>query len=92
MRGIPGVMYVRGRTQSDVQSWVDTVHGLRYKDYQLAAPVESIAGGEQGGSTLEMESPLGILEEVGTVKEIATSMEAKGIISWWRSAMGFARE
>lgn len=90
--GIPGVMYVSGRTRPDVQSWVDTVHGLRYKDYQLAAPVGSVTQLEQIGSKSEGESPLGVLEEVATVKEMAASMESKGLINWWRVAMGFAQE
>lgn len=90
--GIPGVMYVRGRTRPDVQSWVDIVHSLRYKDYQLAAPVGRVAASEQTGSESETESPLGILEEVATVKEMAASMASKGVTSWWRLAMGFAQE
>ncbi|ETI29207.1 hypothetical protein G647_01660 [Cladophialophora carrionii CBS 160.54] len=86
--GIPGVMYVRGSDPAQVQKWVDTVHGLRYKDYQLVAPVATIAGAEsQSGFAKE-----GILQEVETVKEMAVYMERQGIQRWWRAAMGFAME
>ncbi|KIW72180.1 hypothetical protein PV04_00396 [Phialophora macrospora] len=86
--GIPGVMYVRGSDQSQVQSWVDTVHGLRYKDYQLVAPVTAVAGADvQSGLT-----KAGILQEVETVKEMAAYMERAGIQKWWRAAMGFVTE
>src|ERR1700760_785793 len=44
--GIPGVMYVRGTDRTQVQKWVDTVHGLRYKDYQLVSPVSAVDGPE----------------------------------------------
>jgi hypothetical protein len=90
--GIPGVMYVSGGTKPDVQSWVDIVHDLRYKDYQLAAPVRSVAPAAQAGLHSKDESPWGVLEEVATVKEMAAYMESKGLINWWRVAMGFARE
>ncbi|OCT54392.1 hypothetical protein CLCR_00992 [Cladophialophora carrionii] len=86
--GIPGVMYVRGSDQAQVQKWVDNVHGLRYKDYQLVAPVATIAGaGSQSGFAKE-----GILQEVETMKEMAAHMERQGIQRWWRAAMGFANE
>jgi hypothetical protein len=85
--GIPGVMYVRG-DQHKVQQWVDSVHELRYKDFQLAAPVSAITEtGTQAEST-----KTGILEEVETVKEMAKKMEAIGIQHWWRTAMGFVHD
>ncbi|KEF63254.1 uncharacterized protein A1O9_01231 [Exophiala aquamarina CBS 119918] len=89
--GIPGVMYVCGGTKPDVQSWVDIVHELRYKDYQLVAPVRTVATTDQACLESSYES-LGVLEEVATVKEMAAHMESKGVMHWWRVAMGFARE
>ena len=83
--GIPGVMYVRGDDEVRVQQWVDTVHALKYKDYQLAAPVDVVE--EQQQST-----KIGILEEVETLKEMGAQMDAKGIQKWWRAAMGFVHE
>jgi len=80
-------MYVRGRERSDVQKWVDTVHDLRYKDYQLVAPVEAVPFDEEN-----VQTTLGALEEVDTVKEMAAHMEAQGLQKWWRVAMGFIRE
>ena len=41
--GTPGMMYVESRKAVNVQKWVDTVHGLRYKDYQLVSPVAVVA-------------------------------------------------
>jgi len=90
--GIPGVIYVRGGTKPEVQNWVDTVHDLRYKDYQLAAPVRSVPGMDQPCSGTKDASPLGVLEEVATVKEMAAYMESHSLTHWWRVAMGFARE
>jgi len=85
--GIPGVMYVRGN-QAQVQKWVDCVHDLRYKDYQLAAAVQAIAGTEGQ----DENAKAGMLEEVETVKQMGAKMEARGIQKWWRTAMGFVHE
>ncbi|KIX00463.1 uncharacterized protein Z518_10603 [Rhinocladiella mackenziei CBS 650.93] len=85
--GIPGVMYVQGHDRSNVQKWVDTVHDLRYKDYQLVAPVNSVED-----SQISPHNPgikLGALEEVATVKEMAAQMESRGLQKWWRGAMGW---
>ncbi|EXJ65214.1 hypothetical protein A1O7_01555 [Cladophialophora yegresii CBS 114405] len=81
-------MYVRGSDQSHVQKWVDTVHGLRYKDYQLVAPVATVAGAE----LLSGLTQAGTLQEVETVKEMAAHMERQGLQRWWRAAMGFVNE
>ena len=84
--GSPGLMYVESSEQKDTQIWVDTAHGLRYKDYQLVSPTSA--------ATKEvvpaMES--GVLEEVGTVRDFATIMESKGLLRWWRTAMGYVHE
>jgi len=88
--GVPGVMYVEGKLQSDVQKWVDTVHDLRYKDYQLVAPVRAISKLETAPERPPNE--LGNVEEVETVKEMAARMESRGLQQWWRVAMGFAHE
>jgi len=85
--GIPGVMYVEGRDKMAVQNWVDTVHGLRYKDYQLAAAVAEVAG-----ASSEQPAGLGTLQEVDTVKELGARMDRKGLTKWWRNAMGYAHD
>ncbi|KAJ4504800.1 hypothetical protein HRR83_003066 [Exophiala dermatitidis] len=91
--GVPGVMYVRGEDKYNVQKWVDTVHELRYKDYQLVAPVHAVPPDTQlERDAGDSEPSLGILEEVDTVKEMAAHMEKRGLQKWWRVAMGFARE
>jgi hypothetical protein len=78
-------MYVRGEDRVQVQKWVDTVHELRYKNYQLAVPVCPV---EVDAKRIE----LGGLQEVETVKDMAAAMEAKGLQKWWRMAMGFVCE
>ena len=83
--GVPGVMYVHGEGQDSVQNWVDTVHDLRYKDYQLAAAVSDAGTKPRLGA-------LGVLEEVATVKEMAVKMEEARLIEWWRKAMGFENQ
>ncbi len=89
--GIPGVMYVVGADQADVQKWVDTVHDLRYKDYQLVAPVSALPPPSPSESAAEGTS-LGALDEVATVKEMAARMQSRGLQRWWRVAMGYLRE
>lgn len=81
--GVPGVMYVESRLEKDAQDWVDTVHSLRYKDYQLVAPTSRAMG------KVVPSVDFGTLEEVDTVKEFAAKMEAKGLLLWWRTSMGF---
>ena len=77
------MMYVESDTEQTTQSWVDTVHDLRYKDYQLVAPTSA------AGKRAQASSEHGILREVDTVKGFAAEMETKGLLTWWRTAMGF---
>ena len=76
-------MYVQSHERNSVQDWVDTVHGLRYKDYQLVAPAEKAENRSSLGE-------FGTLEEVATVKEMGARLEDAGIFGWWRKAMGFS--
>jgi hypothetical protein len=83
--GVPGVMYVQGAEASVVRAWVDTVHDLRYKDYQLAA------------APSVMPRPLwlgaqGVLEELESVKELGQRFDEAELKDWWRKAMGFAKD
>lgn len=80
--GVPGVMFVQGDGKDAVQAWVDAVHELRYKEYQLAAPVAMAAA-----KTVVKQEPK--LEEVATVKEMGAIMDSAGLREWWRKAMGF---
>ena len=79
-------MYVQGEDSESTQHWVDLVHNLRYKDYQLSAPVMATKANEV------WISDRGSLEEVTTVKEMAARMEGAGLHEWWRKAMGFSKE
>lgn len=79
-------MYVCGGDKNLVQAWVDKVHELRYKDYQLAAGVQTVTDGKQ---PTKSAVEIGILKEVETVKEMAAIMESTGQREWWRRAMGF---
>jgi hypothetical protein len=83
-------MYVQGTDRAAVQRWVDTVHDLRYKDYRLVAPVRPVPESQE--KLQEHGIRMGSLDEVDTVKGMAAVMEANGLLKWWRTAMGFARE
>lgn len=84
--GVPGVMYVESKLEKNTQAWVDTVHSLRYKDYQLVAPTSCAS--EKAIPSMES----GTLKEVDAVKEFAAEMEAKGLLPWWRTSMGFVHD
>lgn len=60
---------------------------LRYKDYQLIA--RPTVGEVELESSNKMQSRNG-LHEVGSVKEFSTCMEERGVLLWWRRAMGYA--
>lgn len=84
--GSPGMMYVEGKQEEDVSSWVSIVQKLRYKDYQLVSrpgPTESDA------STLNRTTRKPGLMEVTTVKEFGFIMQERGLLDWWRTAMGY---
>lgn len=50
--GCPGIMYVEGHQQDDVESWVGAVKALRYKDFQLVTRPQELAD-ESGGEARE---------------------------------------
>ena len=83
----PGVMYVESRNKEKVRKWVDTVHGLRYKDYQLVSPTSIVPGRAIAAAGDSFD-----FEEVGTVKDFGAKMQEKGILDWWRKAMGYLSE
>jgi hypothetical protein len=85
--GTPGVMFVESSKAENVQKWVDTVHSLRYKDYQLVSPTTILAGKAFRPAKESFD-----FEEVDTVKEFGARMEQKGILDWWRKAMGYVSE
>jgi len=82
-----GVMYVESRNKDNVKRWVDTVHGLRYKDYQLVSPTSVVPGRAFAAAGDSFD-----FEEVGTVKDFGAKMQEKGILDWWRKAMGYVSE
>jgi hypothetical protein len=87
--GVPGLMYVHGPSLESVQSWVSIVHDLRYKDYQLAAAPAELPTSAMNSAG---EDEFGSLKEVDTVRDMAAIMEAKGLLEWWRKAMGYVGE
>jgi hypothetical protein len=87
--GVPGLMYVRGNCSENVSSWVDIVHELRYKDYQLVCPPARVPDGSGGDAG---DSAVGMLMEVETVRDMAAVMEKRGLLVWWKKAMGFLSE
>jgi hypothetical protein len=98
--GCPGIMYVEAQEQDAVESWVNTVRGLRYKDFQLvnrpaAAMVEGVDdkggsapnnGGQKGNAEGQIKAGLA---EIDTVKEFGSVMEQRGVWMWWRKGMGY---
>lgn len=79
-------MYVQGRNLESVQSWVSVVHDLRYKGYQLASvPAEAPVNAENSAE----EGDFGSLKELDAVRDMAAIMETKGLLEWWRRAMGY---
>ncbi|MCJ1289106.1 hypothetical protein MMC34_000638 [Xylographa carneopallida] len=97
--GSPGLMYVEGREEG-VKEWVSVVQSyeekfakeandelqrLRYKDYQLAARPAGIEGSDHEGA----DSVGAGLHEVAAVKDFGLKMDEKGILGWWRRAMGY---
>jgi hypothetical protein len=95
--GCPGIMYVEGRGKERVETWVDVVRKLRYKDFQLVTragrlEVEGDEHGHEKGKTKEKDSAglaMG-LEEVESVKEFGGIMAKRGVWHWWRRGMGYA--
>lgn len=79
-------MYVEGRDQAQVESWVGEVRKLRYKDFQLVTRPELL---EHEGTASSMEIDAG-LSEVESVKEFGSCMERRGVWMWWRKGMGYA--
>lgn len=89
----PGIMYVESKEKDAVESWVDTVRNLRYKDFQLAARPDAVAD-ETGGSAPRPknrngDTPKAGLSEVESVKEFGGLMEERGVLEWWRKGMGY---
>lgn len=78
-------MYVQGQQRVDVQSWVDIVHELRYKEFQLVVSVSHM-------KTERWVGVQGALEEVDSVKGMATKMNEHGLREWWRKGMGFIKD
>lgn len=49
--GVPGIMYVEGHREDDVESWVGFVRDLRYKDFQLLTRPQALT--DENGSREE---------------------------------------
>ncbi|KAL2840165.1 hypothetical protein BJY01DRAFT_22136 [Aspergillus pseudoustus] len=93
--GCPGIMYVEAKDKDAVESWVNVVRSLRYKDFQLvnrpaAAVVEAVDKntGPKNDSPGEVDIKTG-LSEIDTVKEFGSVMEQRGVWKWWRKGMGY---
>ena len=83
-------MYVEGQKER-VESWVDVVRRLRYKDFQLVARpgiLEEEIGGEQHNGKGSSDLASG-LDEVDSVKDFGGMMARRGVWNWWRRGMGY---
>ncbi|KAH8695341.1 hypothetical protein BGW36DRAFT_429219 [Talaromyces proteolyticus] len=83
----PGVMYVESGREEDVNAWVNTVHKLRYKDYQLVAKPGPQSDEGYAKSSAILTDPG--LREVDTIKEFGALMKDRGVLDWWRRGMGY---
>ena len=101
--GCPGIMYVEAREKDAVESWVNTVRHLRYKDFQLVmrpGVIQAETRSEENNSkqtrrrdydSQEGKRASGIgLSEVETVKEFGGAMQQRGVWHWWRKGMGYS--
>ncbi|KAJ0416204.1 hypothetical protein BJY00DRAFT_317089 [Aspergillus carlsbadensis] len=97
--GCPGIMYIEAQEKDAVESWVNTVRSLRYKDFQLVnrpAPAVVEVDDKEGSArerarkkeTAEGQIKAG-LTEIDTVKEFGSVMGQRGIWKWWRKGMGY---
>jgi hypothetical protein len=91
-------MYVESRDMKSVESWVDVVRNLRYKDFQLVSRPGVVTRDDQAGdSKPDRRSqssdipnlPHVGLSEVESVKEFGSIMEQRGVWQWWRKGMGY---
>ncbi|OJJ95161.1 hypothetical protein ASPACDRAFT_48266 [Aspergillus aculeatus ATCC 16872] len=90
--GCPGIMYVEARDKDAVESWVNVVRNLRYKDFQLVTrPGLLEVEYEQNSAGKRADPPKqrpGV-SEVDSVKEFGGLMEQRGVWKWWRKGMGY---
>ncbi|KAF2229783.1 hypothetical protein EV356DRAFT_370573 [Viridothelium virens] len=84
--GSPGIMYVEG-SKDGVEQWVASVQRLRYKDYQLIARPATVQRVQEAEHDLKIQVGL---HEVPSVGQFGQSMLEKGLLPWWRRAMGFS--
>ena len=96
-------MYVEGG-KDPVESWVDVVRRLRYKDFQLVTRPGVVeeeeeedgrgkqrTGNRNGEKKDGKELALAVgLDEVESVKEFGAIMAKRGVWNWWRRGMGYA--
>jgi hypothetical protein len=87
--GCPGLMYCQG-SEPGVRDWVAHVQRLRYKDFQLLKKPAEKQPDTHTHNTSNV--PYGKLQEMDTVKEFGAQMESFGVLSWWRKAMGYAKD
>lgn len=95
--GCPGIMYVESQGKEDVESWVNEVRNLRYKDFQLVTRPDVLTDEKSHEREIPREkkkkkdeTAKAGLSEVETVKEFGSLMEQRGIWNWWRKGMGYA--
>ncbi|KAJ6088245.1 hypothetical protein N7486_009506 [Penicillium sp. IBT 16267x] len=86
--GCPGIMYVEGHEQTNVESWVSVVRKLRYKDFQLVTRPGLLAP-EGDACALPLPGGSGLFE-VESVKEFGDLMSKRRVWGWWRKGMGYA--
>ncbi|KAL4748795.1 hypothetical protein BDW72DRAFT_195436 [Aspergillus terricola var. indicus] len=99
--GCPGIMYIEAKDKDAVESWINVVRNLRYKDFQLVSRPACVMveeelmkaeGKENNDAQRGGKAFLGVgLEEVESVKEFGNLMAQRGVWQWWRKGMGYVR-
>lgn len=78
-------MYVEG-TEEGVTEWISNVQALRYKDYQCVRKPSLLDDAVQGTA---IKADNEGFEEIESVADFADKMSNFGLLSWWRTAMGY---
>ncbi|PYI21122.1 hypothetical protein BO86DRAFT_322264 [Aspergillus japonicus CBS 114.51] len=90
--GCPGIMYVEARDKDAVESWVNVVRNLRYKDFQLVTRPGLLKveyEPNSAGNLANHPNQRPGVSEVDSVKEFGGLMEQRGVWKWWRKGMGY---
>jgi hypothetical protein len=88
-------MFAESADENSLAEWLSDVQALRYKDFRCVAK-PALAQTDSPSPT--RSSPWkGLLREPGfheteSVSEFARKMEDRGVVQWWKKAMGYTAQ